>query len=140
MWHHLLARQLDNLGFATGLVRWVRSFLSQRLWSRGLPQGSPLSPVLFMLYLAGAVRGRDSFGYVNDVLIKHSARTLTAIRIGLAAKTSRVLEALASLHYPVAPGKTEYLVVTPDATTPPEPLLVPGLPALRPKIKVRYGG
>ena len=40
----------------------------------------------------------------------------------------------------MAPAKTEYLVVTPGATTPPELLLVTGLPALRPKIKVRWLG
>jgi len=140
VWHHLLSRQLENLGFTTGLTRWVQSFLSQRLWDRGLPQGSPLSPVLFMLYLAGAVRGRDSFAYVDDVLVKHSARTPVAMRAGLAAKVSRVLEALASLHCPVAPAKIEYLVVTPGATTPPELLLVAGLPALRPKTKMRWLG
>jgi len=62
------------------------------------------------------------------------------MRAGLATKVSRVLEALTSLHYPVAPAKTEYLVITPGATAPPEPLLVTGLPALRPKTKARWLG
>ena len=137
VWHHLLTRRLESLGFADGLTRWVQSFLSLRTWSRGLPQGSPLSPVLFMLYLSGVVRGRDSFGYVNDVLVKHNTRSPAAARAGLAMKMSKVLEALTSLRYPVAPAKTEYFVVTPGATVPPEPLQVPGLPALRPKSKIR---
>ena len=97
----------------------------------------PLFPVLFILYLIGVVYKRDFFTYVNDVLVKYSVRTLVTIRVGLAAKISRVLEALASLYYPVAPAKIEYLVVTPGAITPPELLLVAGLPVLRLKIKVR---
>lgn len=60
-----------------------------------------------------------------------------AIRVGLAAKVFRMLEALASLYYPVAPAKIEYLIVTPGAITPPELLLVAGLLVLRPKTKVR---
>jgi len=51
-----------------------------------------------------------------------------------------VLEALALLYCLVAPAKIEYLVVTPGAITPPELLLVAGLPALRPKTKVRWLG
>jgi len=64
-------------------------------------------------------------------------KTLVAIRAGLATKVSRVLEALASLYYLVAPSKTEYLIVTPGAGIPPKLLQVPGLPVLRPKTKVR---
>lgn len=140
VWHHLLARRLENLGFADGLTRWVRSFLGQREWARGLPQGSPLSPVLFMLYLSEVVRGRDCFGYVDDVLVKHSARTPAAMRAGLATKVSRTLRVLETLHCPVAPGKPEYFVVTLGATTPPDSLRVPGLPALQLRAKVRWLG
>ena len=61
---------------------------------------------------------------------------MTAIRISLAAKVSRVLKTLALLYYPVAPAKIEYLVVTPGAITPLKPLLVTGLLVLYPKTKV----
>lgn len=74
------------------------------------------------------------------MLVKYSVRMPAAMRAGLVTKVSRVLETLASLHCPVAPAKTEYLVVTPGATIPLELLLVAGLPALRPKTKVRWLG
>lgn len=58
----------------------------------------------------------------------------------MVAKVSRVLEILKSLYYLVAPSKTKYLMVTPGATIPPEPLLVVSLPVLRPKTKVQWLG
>jgi len=64
-------------------------------------------------------------------------RILTAIRTGLAAKISRVLGALESLHYLITPGKIKYFIVTPGAATPPEPLRVIGLLTLRLKTKVQ---
>lgn len=97
----------------------------------------PLSLILFIFYLISVVRGRDSFKYVDNVLVKYNARIPTVIRIGLAAKVSRVLETLVLLYYPVVPTKIKYLVVTPGAITPPEPLLVTNLPVLRLKAKVR---
>jgi len=57
------------------------------------------------------------------------------IKVGLATKVSKVLETLKSLYYLVAPDKMEYLMVTPGATTPSEPLLVAGLLVLHLKVK-----
>ena len=63
-------------------------------------------------------------------------KTLVVIRIGLAAKISKVLKTLASLYCSVALVKIKYLVVTPGIVTPPEPLLVISLLALYLKIKI----
>jgi retron-type reverse transcriptase len=64
--HARLAAQLHNMGFAEDLVAWAASFLADRriklkfneilsedrLQPVGVPQGSPLSPVLSIAYTA----------------------------------------------------------------------------------------
>jgi len=72
-------------------------------------------------------------GYVDDVLVKHSATTPEAMRRGLASKTERLLKKFSDLHCPVFPGKAEYFVVPKGATVPSDALRVDGFPALRPK-------
>jgi hypothetical protein len=81
-----LVHRLHEQGWPDNLTRWVASFATGRLVQLkldgeigpltsiqcGLPQGSPVSPILFMLYLAplfhmGIPRAR--FGYADDVAL-----------------------------------------------------------------------
>jgi hypothetical protein len=81
-----LAYRLREQGWPEYLVRWVYSFATQRtvrirldgetgpktLIRYGLPQVSPISPILFMLYIAplfwlGKVKRR--FGYADDIAL-----------------------------------------------------------------------
>lgn len=82
-----LIRRLQAQGWPPELVRWISSFTSNRTASlrledhtsrtfqvpAGLPQGSPISPILFMLFIQpifsqgtkGEQRGR--YGYADDI-------------------------------------------------------------------------
>ncbi|KZL65521.1 endonuclease reverse, partial [Colletotrichum incanum] len=93
-----LVHRLRQQGWPENLVQWVSSFvLGRRARIRldgemgdvfdlecGLPQGSPVSPILFMLYIEpllklGAVRPRrkqSRFGYADDVAILASSTSL----------------------------------------------------------------
>ena len=81
-----LVRRLREQGWPTNLVHWVASFATDRsvcirldgeVGPRmniqcGLPQSSPVSPILFMLYLAPLFKlGQPStrFGYADDVAL-----------------------------------------------------------------------
>jgi len=70
---HLVGRMME-LGVESDLVRWTKSFVSSRTVrlvlngqeggdhevDAGIPQGSPVSPILFTVYISGL------FGYVEE--------------------------------------------------------------------------
>ena len=66
VWHNGLRQKLSTLEMPVYLIRWISSFLKGRaikasimgeksrevIINHGVPQGSPLSPVLFLLYIS----------------------------------------------------------------------------------------
>ncbi|KZL86237.1 endonuclease reverse, partial [Colletotrichum incanum] len=93
-----LVHRLRQQGWPENLVKWVSSFvIGRRARIRldgemgdvfdlecGLPQGSPVSPILFMLYIeplfklgtARPGRKRSRFGYADDIAILASSTSL----------------------------------------------------------------
>ncbi|TKA77911.1 hypothetical protein B0A49_04302 [Cryomyces minteri] len=88
--HQRLTHELRRRGLPPNLVRWISSFLRDRTTrivlpeytsdhfsiDVGIPQGSPLSPILYLFYNANliencAIRSLNSstIGYVDDTLI-----------------------------------------------------------------------
>ena len=89
---HILIRKLDLIGFPTRLLSWLYSYLTGRTQrvklkskisrvinvTSGVPQGSHLGPILFVLYLndlPSCVRSSNVLMYADDVKLYHSINT-----------------------------------------------------------------
>ncbi|GAA5920087.1 hypothetical protein JCM6882_001031 [Rhodosporidiobolus microsporus] len=90
-----VAEALREAGFGEEVVGWVRDWMRDRTvrvwfegvmsgridWRSGLPQGSPLSPMLFLVFIAALLRRTTtattkSFGWVDDVNVLAWGKTV----------------------------------------------------------------
>ena len=80
VWHAGLLKSLINLGLPTIFVRYIHSFISNRhvffkihnlespkiKLNFGVPQGSPLSPILFILYVSDLPKPNNNQTFISQ--------------------------------------------------------------------------
>ena len=127
--HELLILKLRNLGFSNSVINWFTSYLSSRTvvisinnsTSRarpvtvGVPQGSILGPLLFLIFINDLPQCRNNYKsilYADDTLLYYSAKSTTELE----AKINTDLQSLShwlnnnllTLNY----EKTKFMIFT----------------------------
>ena len=129
----ILCKKLKIYGADDRSVNFIRSFLSNRrqqvqvgdklsetkTTSIGCPQGSLLSPLLFLIYIADVdlwVREMKVRGYADDTASSVSSPDLDKVIKSLEADGERMLHFMASNDLVANPEKTGLLIIrTPGA-------------------------
>lgn len=123
-----LLHRMKAQGWATEVLQLTRSFLTDRrvrvrlgksitpnyTVQCGTPQGSPLSPVLYTLYLAELIKagGRHRFGYADDICLYRAADTPEESNSLIAKDVSDVIQWGADNRVAFAPEKLEMIHLT----------------------------
>src|SRR5208282_3134039 len=127
--HRWLLYTLDQLGLPTWLIEWVRSYLGKRTArlrfdgetsslitpTQGIPQGSPLSPILFILFLTPLYTklreepGISIIGFSDDTNLLAYGKTTDeyALRLRQAYRTAEEWAAVRGMVF--EPSKSELI-------------------------------
>jgi retron-type reverse transcriptase len=126
--HDILTRKLSSLNFCAHSVKWVTSFLKGRVQqvvvgktlspeinlSVGVPQGSVLSPLLFLLYISDIgewIKSATITGYADDTSLTMSSQDMTSLLKNLETEANSVLQYMAVNKLVANPGKTKFLLI-----------------------------
>ena len=127
--HERLIKVFTDLGFATELVNWCKSFLKDRTvrlrfngqtsdpfdFEVGTPQGSPVSPVLSIIYTSPLLHkmqhwAKSSLGmYIDDGVVFACGRDWKSIEATMRKGYAECAEWLTRAGLKVEPDKTELL-------------------------------
>lgn len=127
-----MCASLAGRGLPANAVRWVRPFMEERScdlrlegissgpleWQSGLPQGSPLSPILYLFYNAPALAALQTptstaFGWIDDINLLVWGQSVSKAVERVNALMPR-LESWATAHHSAfEPSKSDVVLYIP---------------------------
>ena len=128
--HDILLAKLEHIGIRGVAKKWFESYLSERFQSVtiggvsssrlpitcGVPQGSILGPLLFLIYIndmRSSVKSSTVFHFADDTNLLCSAFSLKKLRKLLNKDLASLYEWLCANRLSINAGKTEFLVFRP---------------------------
>ena len=133
--HQILLSKLNNYGIRGVANQWFSSYLSNRYQSVvlngeistrkpitcGVPQGSILGPLLFLIYINDmylAVQSSTVYHFADDTNLMCSSTSLKKLRIAVNKDLNLLYEWLCANRLSVNTGKTEFIVFRPPRHNP----------------------
>jgi len=140
-----LLKRLRDQGWPDHVARWAFSFATKRTAriqldrvtippepvTCGLPQGSPASPILFMLFISPifflpGVTNRNRYGYADDIALRATGRSAEDNTAQLAQALQAILDWGALEGITIDPGKSELIHFARGRSTPSAAIQLPG--------------
>lgn len=137
VWHKGLLRKLESLGVRDPLLKWIRSYLSDRMqrvliegqssdWDRveaGVPQGSVLGPLLFLIYINDITCDlqSDSFLYADDTSLLEVVDDPTFSAVSLNNDLERINAWTRDWLVTINPSKTKSIIFSVKRVKPSHP-------------------
>lgn len=148
---------LQKLRLPTSLIAWVSSFLKDRLLrlsfnnqteefssiNTGIPQGSPISPILFLIYIRDLFTHTNSvkvLSYIDDIALTTSSTSLKKNIEVLEREASKLYELAAKNAIQFDLDKTELIHFYKSKYSKEATLKLPNNTIIEPKELVRWLG
>ena len=124
----IIMRKMSYLGVDQAAIKWFSSYLSgrtqrcnvsgklssARTLSCGVPQGSILGPLLFLIYindLPNSLRGAVPRMFADDTNLTLSAKTLTELKLALTPELNNLSRWLKANKLSLNVAKTELMII-----------------------------
>ena len=138
------------------MISWTRFFLTERLLrlsfdgqseefspiESGIPQGSPISPILFLIYIRDLFQSVSNFSlsYMDDLSISTSSTSLQKNVRTLSLVVAALFRKGEETAIQFDPAKTELIHFTTSAKAPSATLTLPDGSVVEPKKVVKWLG